>query len=899
MEEFKRDSVRAPSVHRLLTSHAALRPDAIAIVAPGSAPLTYAGLHAHVEAGVAVLRAAGVRPTDRVALAVPNGPACAVAFLAVAAYATCVPLNLAYRATELALYLSTLHISTLVVPAGSDSLVASIARQNGLRILELAPALGAETGIVALSGDGRAGAGDDAVARPDDIAVVMLTTGTTARPKIVPLTHRNICASATYTRTALALEPHDRCLNLAPLVHIHGLCMVLASLSAGASVVCPPDGGALHFFDWLDECAPTWYVASPAVHQAILAQAASHRAVIERRPLRLIRSGAAPLPAHVLRALERAFAVPVIEAYGMTETSPLIACNPLPPRPRKVNSVGLPAGPELAVVDPAGMPLPAGREGEVVVRGPNVMSGYEGDEAANKDAFVDGWFRTGDQGYLDADGYLFLTGRLKEMINRGGQKIAPREVDEALLAHPAVAEAVTFAAPHPTLGEDVAAAVVLRGGASITEQELRTFIAMRLADFKTPRRLLIRDALPTGPTGKVSRAGLAADLIADLTATVRDTAAPVAPYDDALERRMIALWERVLGVSRIGSDDVFFDLGGNSLLAATLVAAIATEFGWWLPLGSLREGATVASLSALLRQQELGVAEPALVALQPHGSRPPLFCAHPVDGSVTYYRLLARYLGCDQPLYGLQGRAAPSHQPLQVRVEDVAADHVRAIRAHQPEGPYYLAGYSAGGILAFEIAQQLRAQDQTIAFLALFDTPCPGAVMPAWRLSTVNRSLVGKLLYHRALYWALPPEDKGAYIGARARGISARLGRLARASRRGSSAFSPSSIAVTRGVTWLPYTPRAYAGPVDFFWGSLTFPASLGSADPRLGWRPFVDGELNVHHVPGDHYAVMMEPVIARRVALRVRARLDAVCDNTAGRRPGLGHPFDDCDHLS
>lgn len=874
-----------PSIYHLIASQSSLQPDAVAIVSPGKAPLTYAALHARVDDGIAVLKAAGVRPSDRVALAAPNGPACAEAFVVVAAYAVCVPLNLSYQETELAAYLSVAHVSTLVVPAGSDSIAASIARAHGLRILELAPEWGTAPGIFTAVSHERAFDGPDVLAGGDDVAVVMLTSGTTARPKIVPLTHRNICASVASTRAALALEPRDRCLNLASLAHIHGLCMVLASFAAGASVVCPPDLSAPHFFDWLDECAPTWYVASPAVHQAILVQASLHRDVIERRRLRLIRSGAAPLSAQLLHDLERTFEAPVIEAYGMTETSPLIACNPLPPRLRKVNSVGLPAGTEIAVVDPIGHPLPLGREGEVVVRGANVMAGYEGDDAANDEAFVDGreWFRTGDQGYLDADGYLFLTGRLKEMINRGGQKIAPKEVDEALLEHPAVEQAVAFAVPHATLGEEVAAVVVLRADASTTEQELRTFISTRLAAFKTPRRILIRDSLPVGTTGKVRRIGLAADLGVDLAASMPTTTAP-----NALERRVIALWQRVLDVSRIDINDDFFDLGGNSLLAATLFEAIAAEFGWWLPLGSLQEGATVAYLSTLLHQQEQGIAAPTLVALQPHGSLPPLFCAHPMDGSVVHYRLLARYLGPNQPVYGLQGRAAASSRPLQTAVEDMAADHVRTIRTHQLEGPYYLAGYSAGGILAFEIAQQLREQGQTVAFLGLFDTLCPGAGLPAPLSFMARRRLIEKIRYHSALYATLPPEARGAFIGARTRDVVALLSSLVRTYWRSSSVSSPESQTVVPEALWLPYTPRAYAGPVDFFWSSHTFSASLGEDDPRLGWRPLVSSGLNVHRIPGNHHAVMIEPAVVRQVARRVHTCLDDARNRPPTAAPAL-----------
>jgi acyl-CoA synthetase (AMP-forming)/AMP-acid ligase II len=298
-----------------------------------------------------------------------------------------------------------------------------------------------------------------------------------------------------------------------PLFHIHGLmAATLASLAAGAQVSCTPGFNALRFFGWLDEVRPTWYTAVPTMHQAILARAERNREILARSRLRLIRSSSASLPPQVMAELEAAFGAPVIESYGMTEAAHQMASSPLPPRPRKPGLVGVAAGPEVAIMDEAGALLPAGTIGEVVIRGPNVTPGYESNPEANFRAFTHGWFRTGDQGVLDEDGYLRLTGRLKELINRGGEKIAPLEVDEILMDHPAVLQVVTFGMPHPMLGEEVAAAVVLRDGHAATERELRDFAAARLADFKVPRRVVVVPEIPKGATGKLQRIGLAARL---------------------------------------------------------------------------------------------------------------------------------------------------------------------------------------------------------------------------------------------------------------------------------------------------------------------------------------------------------------------------------------------------
>jgi acyl-CoA synthetase (AMP-forming)/AMP-acid ligase II len=330
---------------------------------------------------------------------------------------------------------------------------------------------------------------------------------------MVPLTQRNITASARHIVGTLNLSPDDTCLNIMPLFHIHGLmAAVLSSLAAGAQVWCSPGFNPLKFFGWLDDVRPSWYTAVPTMHQTILARVERNPEVIDRSRLRLIRSSSASLPSAVMGQLEERFRAPVIESYGMTEASHQMASNPLPPRERKPGSVGVAAGPEVAVMDETGTLLPSGSVGEVVIRGPNVTRGYAANPEANAKAFTDGWFRTGDQGVLDEEGYLRLTGRLKELINRGGEKISPLEVDEVLMDHPAVQQVVTFAMPHDALGEDVAAAVVLRQGQTVTERALGDFAAERLADFKLPRKIVFLEEIPKGATGKLQRIGLASKL---------------------------------------------------------------------------------------------------------------------------------------------------------------------------------------------------------------------------------------------------------------------------------------------------------------------------------------------------------------------------------------------------
>jgi acyl-CoA synthetase (AMP-forming)/AMP-acid ligase II len=352
-----------------------------------------------------------------------------------------------------------------------------------------------------------------APSRPEDPALVLHTSGTTARPKIVPLTNANLVASARHIGAALQLSPADTCLNIMPLFHIHGLIAgVTASLAAGAAVCCTPGFNAFKFAEWLADVRPTWYTAVPTMHQAILMRMRNHTDAAKAAKLRLIRSSSASLPPQVMLELEEVFGAPVIESYGMTEATHQMASNPLPPRARKPGSVGIPAGPEVAIMADDGTLLPQGGTGEVVIRGPNVTPGYDNNPVANAKSFTDGWFRTGDEGRFDEEGYLFLTGRLKEIIIRGGEKISPLEVDVVLLDHPGIAQACTFGIPHDKLGEEVGVVVVPRPGTTLTEAEVRDFLAARVAQFKVPRRVVIMEDVPKGATGKVQRIGMAARL---------------------------------------------------------------------------------------------------------------------------------------------------------------------------------------------------------------------------------------------------------------------------------------------------------------------------------------------------------------------------------------------------
>lgn len=486
---------------------------ATALRAPEKPALSYGDLRRFVAKLGGALRQCGVARADRVAIALPNGASMATAFLAVANACVAAPLNPAYTEDEFRFYMEDLGCALLLTDR-TDNAAARAAAGLGIRVVLVAETAEAPAGL--FSTDLPAGdSGLQDPAQPDDAALVLHTSGTTSRPKIVPLTQANIAASAGNVASSLQLSADDTCMNIMPLFHIHGLiAAVLATLKAGGSLYCTPGFNALKVFGWLQDADPTWYTAVPTMHQAILSRAQRNPDIVAAARLRLIRSSSASLPPQVMAALEDTFGCPVVEAYGMTEASHQMTVNPIASGAQKPGSVGRAAGIDLAILEGEQVVTQDGITGEVLIRGENVFAGYQANDKANAESFLPdpdgrgGWFRTGDQGWIDADGYLHLTGRLKEIINRGGEKISPREVDEVLMDHPAVNQAVTFAMPHDKLGEEVAAAVVLNDGHSAEGPELSRFVAERLAAFKVPRQVLILDEIPKGATGKLQRIGL-------------------------------------------------------------------------------------------------------------------------------------------------------------------------------------------------------------------------------------------------------------------------------------------------------------------------------------------------------------------------------------------------------
>jgi oxalate---CoA ligase len=482
------------------------KPSDPAIIVPGGVRLSYRELREQVAAAADQLSQLGVGREDAVALVLPNSAEAIVLFLAAATVGTAAPLNAAYKEDEFRFYLQDTGARVVIVPPGQGEAVRR-AMPAGVALVE---AHMDGQGALAMESSAprdqtrTAGAPGD-----DDVALVLHTSGTTSRPKLVPLRHRNLFASAGNIATTYGLAPGDVALCVMPLFHIHGLmASTMATFHSGGLVVVPPKFDPMTFWPTLHDHGATWYSAVPTMHQLLLMRNRG-----ERPPgaegLRFIRSSSSALSPETMAQLESRFGAPVVEAYGMTEASHQMASNPLPPAPRRPGTVGIGTGVRLGLMTDGGTLLPQGSaaSGEVVIQGPNVIDGYSNNPEANAASFVDGWFRTGDQGTIDGRGYLSLIGRLKEMINRGGEKIAPREIDDVLKQHPAVGEAVAFGAPHPAWGEEVVAAVVLKE--PVAERDLIAFARERLADYKVPKKLYFVDKIPTTATGKIQRRSVA------------------------------------------------------------------------------------------------------------------------------------------------------------------------------------------------------------------------------------------------------------------------------------------------------------------------------------------------------------------------------------------------------
>ncbi|WP_343058309.1 AMP-binding protein [Microvirga mediterraneensis] len=701
---------------------AALHPEQPAIISSRFPPLGYGDLHLQLDEFRSQLRRGGFTCGDRIGVLMPNGPEAVLAILGVACSATAVPFDPRQTPEELNGKLEALHLDALLVLRDGFPEASSIAAQRNLTIIEAAPVEDGRLGLTLVlpTSTSPAPEGDPT---PDTPAFILQTSGTTAQPKLIPFTHANMLAAAARLKIWFGLTCRDRCLSVSPPFYSHGLKVtVFTPLLSGGSIAIPADPTAVDLPEWFDGLRPTWYSAGPALHRAVLDQAKGTDNIQSMHTLRFVVSGGAPLPGGVREALQNALGIPVLEHYGLSEAAQ-IAANLPPPGLNRPGTCGRPWPGTVMIAGEDGNKLPPGEQGEVWVRGPTLTSGYLGAPGINRDAFVDGWFRTGDLGSLDKDGFLLLHGRLAEVINRGGEKIAPAEIDAALLSHPAVAEAASFAVPHPRLGEDVAAAVVLRPEASATPSDLRRFLQDKLTSFKIPRRIEIRDQLPKGVTGKIQRRRLA-------EAASADGKTSVSSHPRNLEADLLQLWRRLLGSETLTIDDDFFESGGDSLLATGMLIEAERLVGRRIPETIMFEAATIRQIVATLTAEPEQTAVSRARSHRADDPRPLFFFHGDFNNGALQIRKMVRLLGSGQPIipinpHGLHGEAIPAS------FEEMAAACLPQILERQANGPFLLGGKCNGAMVAFETARLLVAAGHKVDMVAMVDPPtvCARPVM--------------------------------------------------------------------------------------------------------------------------------------------------------------------------
>ncbi|XP_009596462.1 probable CoA ligase CCL9 [Nicotiana tomentosiformis] len=501
---------------------AAKFPTRRAISVSGKFDVTHARLHELIEHAASQLVAAGVKPRDVVALTFPNTIELVIMFLAVIRVgATAAPLNSAYTSEEFEFYLSDSESKLLLIAKeGNEAAQAAVTKLNVPQIAVTLPHSDSNVSLIQSNPLSDSESVSKIVNEPSDVALFLHTSGTTSRPKGVPLTQHNLVSSVNNIKSVYKLTESDSTVIVLPLFHVHGLIAgLLSSLGAGGSVTLPASGrfSASSFWSDMKNYNATWYTAVPTIHQILLDRHLSSPESAYPK-LRFIRSCSAALAPSILSRLEEAFGAPVLEAYAMTEATHLMCSNPLPENgPHLPGSVGKPVGQEMAILDENGVVQGPDSKGEICIRGPNVTKGYKNNPEANKSAFQFGWFHTGDVGYLDSDGYLHLVGRIKELINRGGEKISPIEVDAVLVSHPDIAQAVAFGVPDDKYGEEINCAVIPREGSKIDEADVAGFCKKNLAAFKVPKKVFMTDSLPKTATGKIQRRLVAEHFLAQIS----------------------------------------------------------------------------------------------------------------------------------------------------------------------------------------------------------------------------------------------------------------------------------------------------------------------------------------------------------------------------------------------
>jgi acyl-CoA synthetase (AMP-forming)/AMP-acid ligase II/thioesterase domain-containing protein/acyl carrier protein len=868
------NSVGRSTVGSQIRRHAELQPDHVAVVATGFAPLSYWELQRLIDEVRAGLRLVGFGRTARIVIAMRNGPQAALAIVAVACSAISIPLNPRQSLQEIERSLTALQPDGLLVAKGAESAARRAAERMGVAILEAIQSDDTTLGFRIATPETNVIAAPKESDEPNEetTALILQTSGTSTEPKLIPISHRIILAATDREQVCYQLTPLDRCLSVTPIWYAFGLLLpVLTPLLTGGSVAFPASALKVDLAEWLNALKPTWYSAAPALHLSILDQMESRAEKSCMHALRFLLTGGALIFPAVRDRLQSMLGVPLLDRYGASETQ-LISTNRPAPAPNKPGTCGIPWPDTVSIIGEDGREVAPGEQGEIFVGGSTVISGYLDAPALNRDSFVNGWFKTGDIGRLDEDGFLTLHGRKDDLINRGGEKISPVDIDDALMRHPAVAEAAAFSVPHHRLGEDVAAAVVLRRGMTASPVELREYLQERVASFKVPRRIVIREQLPRGQTGKVMRRRLA-ECLKEMTTAGAQIAAPELIEDTLINRnlviRLAEIWGRLLKNAPLSHDEDFFENGGDSLLAMEMLVELEQLTGRTIPSAILFEAPTFGQLAQKLSEPEyLNQKSKILIRLNSSGTQPPLVVfRHSGYTEIT----LARLLGSDQPLllvapHGMDG------EPIPPTIEATAADRLPIILDAQPEGPYRLCGHCIQGVVAFEVARLLVTAGKKVELVIMLDTPNINATRSLQLLfSTMRRArpLAGPIVEH-ATVWAwyqcarlrqflnLPLAQRWAAIKRKLRNLA------------GDDVLQPPDEWLAKQAALLPnYSPKPLAVRVIYF-----------SADYNAkDWRR-ISSDLELIKTPGAHtdldlayIAEHLRPRLQSKVTISSRTR--------------------------
>ena len=751
-----------------LREYARRSPRNAAILFHDDASLSYFELQTLIDDTLNLLFEAGLERRSRIGISMSSFEFAAVATVLIASCSIAVPIDPRLLPEELKTLLERLRLDAIVLLRGDLCPMRKVAENLELKIIELCRdhegSFKLESHLVPRPVASFTGGPDFG----GDIACILQTSGTTRLPKLAPISHQNVLASAERLKVWLDLSPTDRCLSVASPYYSHGLTVtVFTPLLTGGSIAFPEHPMTFDIESSFHRFKPTWYSASPTLHQFILDKARGHPNPRAMHYLRFILSGGMKLSEPLRKNLESLFGAPVLDHYGSTETAQM-ACNQLGPRQRKAGSCGKPWPGTLMIVGDDNESLPPGMRGEILATGPTVISGYLEDPDANSSTFVERWLRTGDIGSLDEEGFLTIHDRKKDLINRGGQKISPAEIDGVLLEHPAVIEAAAFPVPDPRLGEDIAVAIVQRPNAGLSIEEMESYLAHRLAPYKMPTRIFSFECLPKGATGKISRQQLSnyvANLeVEQLPAQVRS------PGFVELERQLLSLWQTVLKSKALTMDDNFFDAGGDSLQAVEILTELDRIIGHPVPSAILFEAPTVRQLARSLAGELQGLVV-GCVHLNTKGRKRPLVVFHgDYENNTPYFLVnLARNLGPDQPLIGISAHTTCEGIPN--TIEDMAIERLPLILKLIQQEPYRIAGYCNGAMVALETTRLLLGCGRKVELLALIDPPSAGIrksmkliLSAARRISPNFATWLWKLLVRIESAWLMSPVELWKYL---------------------------------------------------------------------------------------------------------------------------------------